>query len=82
MSKPKEVGDRGLLEYASFPDTYGNIVRVQTSSAAVHPCVWVFCQRRTNALTGERIDASPHLTVEMAKKLRDALTQWIDDASR
>jgi hypothetical protein len=71
----KRVTERGFMIYAEFTDTYGSSVRVQESSAASEPKVWIFCDKRGDE------PASPHLSVEQARLVRDALNEFIKEAS-
>lgn len=59
---------RGFGVYADFTDRYGNNFTVQQSSLATEDCVWV-----------GGADPRGHLTVEMATRVRDALTGWLQD---
>jgi len=61
--------ERGFKVFAEFRDKYHHETRVQESSAASERCVWIFTE--SNAA---------HLTVEMAKQVRDALNEFIDGA--
>lgn len=79
-------GDRGLYDFAQITDTYGSEIRVRSSSAACEPCVWIFTQRdgkewieHTPSPGGVAV-ISPHLNVEQAARLRDALQRFIDRA--
>lgn len=63
-----EYTQRGFRIYTHFRDRYGNEVRVQQSSLATESCVWIFS------------DEDPHLTVEQAQVVRDALDEFIADA--
>lgn len=72
----RETTERGFAIYAQFTDRYGAKVRVQESSLATDSCVWVFAQEPNGHL------ASPHLTVDMARQLRDALSEFIADQEK
>lgn len=77
---PKDAGGgRGLLEYGRFTDAYGATVRVQTSSDASRPHVWVFVQ---GGSTGATNKAGAHLTRQQARYLRAALDRWLAAAAR
>jgi hypothetical protein len=73
--------ERGFAIYVEFVDTYGSNVRVQESSAASEPKVWIFCDRSrgyaSDDLGGDRQAATPHLSVEQARCVRDALDEFI-----
>jgi len=66
--EPAYVTPRGFTGYADLTDRYGASLRVQGSSLATEPCVWIFAE------TG-----SAHLTVEQARTVRDALTNWLNE---
>lgn len=68
--------ERGFEVYAEFDDSYGSDVRVQESSSAGEPHVWIFCHNQRYG-QGEQKDFTPHLTVEQAKIVRDALDEFI-----
>lgn len=57
---------RGFATYDEFVDRSGNSIRVQKSSIATEPCVWIFAE-------GSGI----LLTIEQAKRIRDALDVFI-----
>lgn len=69
----RSTTERGFTIYDEFTDTYGNEVRVQESSAATGAKVWIFCNDRGLPAKEE----APHLDVEQAKRLRDALDAFI-----
>jgi hypothetical protein len=71
--QPQAVTPRGFAVYAELVDRYGSRVRVQKSSAAEEPCVWI------SAKSGEE-PTSPHLTVEQARRVRDGLDVFLRDA--
>lgn len=86
----KEVGDRGLVEFAEIVDSYGHRVRVQSSSAIPctqddddgRPCVWIFAEdQEGNSATHHALHGwsgvSPHLTVSQARDVRDALSDFL-----
>lgn len=81
-------GGRGLYDYAQITDTYGSEICVRTSSAACEPCVWVFTSRDGKEYVehppsqGGISVFSPHLNVEQATRLRDALDRFIQEATR
>ena len=75
MTEPnRSTTERGFTTYDDFTDTHGNRVWLQTSSSAKGPCVWIFA-------TGQPASGStsPHLDVEQAKRLRDALGAFITE---
>lgn len=65
---------RGFAVYDELPTTYGHTVRVQLSSAAEAAHVWLFVDDSPVA-EGH----NPHLSVEQAIRVRDALTAFIDE---
>jgi hypothetical protein len=75
---PLHVTERGLRDWAKFPDSYGNEVLVRDSSGQTPTqkgrAVWVLCRRNPEHV-GEF--ASPHLTVPQAKKLIRGLEKFI-----
>lgn len=80
---PESFTDRGFADYLHLTDQYGNEVVVRESSLATDRCVWIFCNEGPDwklayDLNGDVITPSPHLNVEMARKVRDALQEFID----
>lgn len=69
---------RGFAIYAGFTDCYGHHVRVQESSLATEAAVGIFCSHNDDEPLGAA--PSPHLTIAMAKIVRDALDAFITDA--
>ncbi len=69
---------RGFAVYTMFEDTYGNNVRVQESSSAEGPHIWIFC----DPMNPDQKGVSPHLSLEQAEHLRDALGQAIERGKR
>lgn len=69
----RSVTERGFIIYDQFTDTYGSDVRVQESSAATAAKVWIFCNK--HGFPQE--SASPHLDLNQAKRVRDALDAFI-----
>lgn len=67
---------RGFGVYAEFRDRYNSEVRVQESSLGTERCVWIFC--RNPGFTES--PPAPHLTVEQARTVRDALDAFIREA--
>ena len=68
----KVYTDRGFAIYEKITDNRGSEIRVQKSSAADDDYVWIFAKRGG-------YDDSPHLNVEQAKLIRDALDEFIKD---
>lgn len=69
MSKPNRgTTERGFAIYDRFFDQKGTEIHVQKSSLANEPCVWIF----STAL-------GAHLTIEQAKRVRDALDTFISE---
>ena len=65
---------RGFKVHDEFVDLYGTIIRVQNSSIADQPAVWIFANK-------SGVNDAAHLSVEMAKRVRDALDVFIAEAS-
>ena len=66
---------RGFAVYDEFTDTYGSTVIVQESSSPEGARVWIFCRHG-----GFPQKASePHLNVEQARRVRDALDAFISE---
>lgn len=75
MSAPDPVEtQRGFLVYGGgpFPTSYGHELRVQESSSAEGPHVWIFIGE-----SGTTKSMDPHLSLEEAIDLRDRLNQFI-----
>lgn len=72
LNPPAEHNDRGFLVYGgtAVPTRYGHTIRVQESSAASGPHVWLFIEGAA--------EAAPHLSLADAIEIRDRLTQFID----
>lgn len=64
---------RGFAIYLNIVDTYGTKVRVQESSSAEGPHIWIFC----DPMSEEQKGTSPHLNLEQAEAVRDALDRAI-----
>lgn len=62
--------ERGFVIYDEFTDRYGSTIRVQESSLADEPAVWIFHENSD-------LTAMPHLTREQATRLRDALGAFL-----
>jgi hypothetical protein len=71
----RSTTDRGLAVYDEFTDTYGSKIRVQESSAATEPKCWIFA----DAASSMAATTQPHLNVEQAKRVRDALDAFISE---
>jgi len=67
--------NRGFGVYASFKDSYGNTVRVQESSN-VYGGIWIFCDLNPD-YPGKPYEPSPHLSIENAETLINALQEAI-----
>ena len=91
----RSVTPRGFAVYDEFSDTYGSQIRVQQSSSAEGPRCWIFADRDPHdhlsssdlhRLAGFDLDElsaklspSPHLDVDQARRVRDALDMFIRD---
>lgn len=81
----RSVTERGFANYDEFTDSYGASVTVRESSAASAPHVWLFIDDGGTACPpgfpgipeGRTNEASAHLTVEQAVRVRDALDAFI-----
>lgn len=74
VSEPTPSNDRGFLTYAGGPieTSYGHTIRVQESSSASGPHVWLFIGDSPQVPGHD-----PHLNLEQAIALRAALDQFI-----
>lgn len=75
VKPPTPANDRGFLAYAGgpIPTSYGHEIRVQESSAASGPHVWLFIS------DSSRVEGhNPHLSLDQAVALRAALDQFIE----
>jgi hypothetical protein len=68
-----EFTPRGFAVYLELEDTYGNKIRIQESSSAEGPHIWLFCESMSDQQKG----ASPHLNLMQAEAVRDALDRAI-----
>jgi len=77
VSEPnRSVTERGFTVYDQFTDVYGSKIRVQQSSLATESCCWIFAE----AASSMAATTQPHLTVEQARRVRDALDAFITEA--
>lgn len=76
LNPPVPASDRGFLLYGGAPvnTSSGHPVRVQESSSANGPHVWLFIDEAPGMSS-----RSPHLSLADAIEIRDRLTQFIDD---
>ena len=74
--EPGEYTQRGFAVYGHITDSRRNTIRVQESSAADDSYVWLFLDPREGV---EKVDeqVEPHLSVEQATELRDALNRFL-----
>jgi hypothetical protein len=75
----RSVTSRGFDTYDEFRDSYGAEVTVRQSSAASGPHVWLFITGGAMVSPDHPNDGSAHLTVEQAKRVRDALDAFIKE---
>ncbi|MER6067085.1 hypothetical protein ABT167_39385 [Streptomyces sp. NPDC001792] len=77
VGEPVPSDDRGFLLYGgrSIPTAYGHDIRVQESSSAEAPHVWLF-------IDGSRIARDPHLNLAQAIAVHAALGQFIDSVPK
>lgn len=73
--EPAEYTQRGFAIYGHVTDSRGNSIRIQESSAADDSYVWLFFQPRTGEKNEDQVE--PHLSVEGATELRDALNRFL-----
>ena len=72
-----ETTPRGFNIYGTVIDTRGCTIRVQKSSAATRDCVWIFTEDTKKVYDDG--NPAPHLTVDQAKELIAALTNFVED---
>lgn len=75
VGEPIPANDRGFLTYGGreIPTDYGHTIRVQESSSAEEPKVWLFIS------DSPHVDGhNPHLTLEQAIAVHAALGQFIE----
>jgi hypothetical protein len=75
ISEPVPANDRGFLTYGGreIPTDYGHTIRVQESSSAEGPKVWLFISD-SPVVEGH----NPHLTLEQAIAVHAALGQFVE----
>jgi len=70
---------RGFDIYCEVKDNRGQEIRVQESSSAEEPAVWIFCNKDgKDAIIhlGEPLAYSPHLTKSQAREVAEALLKF------
>lgn len=71
---------RGFSVYSEIKDSNGRTIRVQESSRADGPCVWIFCTDADGAdavmHVGKPMAFSPHLTKAQARRVAAALLRF------
>ena len=72
--------NRGFNIYSEFTDLYNTRIRIQESSLATQPAVWIFTE---NEEDGEIKDGKPfkmdaHLSIAQAKRVVKALQAFIE----
>lgn len=72
MNPARGVTPRGFTIYDQFTDLYGSKIWVQASSLATDRAVWIFARK------GDE-DSYPHLNVEQARRIRDALDTFVQE---
>lgn len=74
---------RGFCRYAEFTDERDQPIRVQQSSLATQPCVWVWIGNdeygKRDPVSGHLLHPAMHLTRGQARRLITALTKFLDD---
>lgn len=74
MAKTERYTHRGFRIYADdVIDSKGSKISVVESSSAEDDCVWIFARNE------QWPKAEPHLNVEQARAVRDALTEFINE---
>lgn len=73
-----EKDSRGFLKFVEFVDMYGSIVTVKESSAWGMEKCWIFVH---NDDPNFKQRGSMHLNKEQARKIRDALNEFLDTRS-
>ena len=77
MAEPdRSTTGRGFTVYDQFTDTHGNKVRVQESSIPTGPGCWIFTEAAASSMAAITV---PHLNVEQARRVRDALDAFIGE---
>lgn len=71
----KKTTSRGFKIYGKFTDTKDSKIRVQESSTAEEPCIWIFAENNPDIFK----DPSPHLNAQQAKKLIHILQKFIKE---
>lgn len=66
----RSATQRGFATYDEFNDRHGCEIRIRQSSLATEPAVWIFASSH-----GKNEPA--YLTIEQAKRVRDALDVFI-----
>lgn len=74
--------ERGWPVFADFTDLYRSNIKVQYSSRAFHPAVWVWIKGSPANHGGVDSDGSGHLTLPQAKHLIESLQAWVTLAER
>jgi hypothetical protein len=76
---------RGFAIYGAYKDSRNNVVRIQESSSAAGPHVWIFTNDRDgrDAIIhlGQPHSVSPHLTPAQARRVAQALERFADEHS-
>lgn len=80
MTKEFEVTPRGFKIYGKLEDSRGCTIRVQESSAVGRPCVYVFCNDTKGVYNYKDGSPDPHITVEQAEQMIQALQTFVEDA--
>jgi hypothetical protein len=71
---------RGFAIYGEYKDSRDNTVRIQESSSAAGPHVWIFVKNKDGAEViehlGNHMAVSPHLTPAQARRVANALLKF------
>lgn len=71
----KEVSERGFIGYDKIMTDYGHELRVQESSAANGPHLWLFIGPSDQMESRDAV----HLNAHHVRRLRDALTSFLEE---
>lgn len=77
--------NRGFIEYKEFIDLNNTTIRVQESSLATQPAVWIFTENKEDGRTdvagmeGKPFKMDAHLSISQTKKLIKSLQMFIDN---
>jgi len=76
---PESYTARGFADYATLTDLNGGEVIVRQSSLATDEAVWIFWHETDQTRAAGYSKGSPHLNVEMARRVVAALNEFIGE---